>query len=338
MESKEQKRAVTVIIPNFNGLDFLKTLFDSLKGQKCKDFEVLVVDNASTDGSREWLVSNNIPAVFLEENKGFAGGVNAGIKAAHTEFVLLLNNDTVADPGFVGELLKEIKRSPQIFAVSAKMIQIGDTSLMDDAGDMYSLMGWAYQRGVGRSSKGYNRTMDVFSACAAGAIYRREVFEHIGYFDEMHFAYLEDIDVCYRAKLFGYHNRYCPKAILYHAGSATSGSRYNPFKVRLAARNNIYLVYKNMPFGQVLVNLPFLAAGTAVKYVFFKDLGFGSDYLDGIREALKTLKKCRKVPYSQERLSIYLSTEWEMIAGTAIYTYEFASRQLGKVLKKLRED
>ena len=224
----------------------------ALEKQNCKDFEILVVDNGSSDGSVEWLKSHQYPTIFLEENTGFSGAVNVGIKASKTPFVLLLNNDTEVEPDFIGEMIKAIRRSDKIFAVSSKMVQMYHKELMDDAGDMYSVLGWAYQRGVGRSSKGYNREREVFSACAGAAIYRREVFEQIGYFDEMHFAYLEDIDVCYRAKIFGWHNRYCPTAVVYHVGSGTSGSKYNAFKVRLAARNNVYLNYKNMPLFQLL--------------------------------------------------------------------------------------
>ncbi|MFR4782128.1 MAG: glycosyltransferase family 2 protein [Pilosibacter sp.] len=106
---------------------------------------------------------------------------------------------------------------------------------------------------AGRSSEAsgvrkglYKKSCRVFTACAGAAIYRREVFETIGYFDEMHFAYLEDIDVGYRAKLYGYDNVFCPEAVVYHVGSGTSGSKYNSFKVKLAARNNVYLNYKNM--------------------------------------------------------------------------------------------
>lgn len=334
---------VTVIIPNYNGLKFMKPCIEALKQQTCRDFQVLVVDNGSDDGSVPWLKEQQIPTIFLKENTGFTGAVNVGIKAADTEFVLLLNNDTVAEPGLVGELLKAIGQSGKIFAVSSKMIQMYHKELMDDAGDMYSLLGWAYQRGVGRSSKGYNKPGEVFSACAAAAIYRRKVFEIIGYFDEMHFCYLEDIDVCYRAKIFGYHNRYCPTAVIYHAGSATSGSKYNAFKVKLAARNNIYLNYKNMPLGQILVNSLPLAAGICVKYGFFKKIGFGKEYLEGIKEGFSTMKKCRKVPYTSEHLSNYLSIQWELIIGTCIYVYEFLSRQIGKTAifqefsNKLRE-
>ena len=130
-------------------------------------------------------------------------------------------------------------------------------------------LGWAFQRGVGRPEKLYKRSCRVFTACAGAAIYRREVFETIGYFDEMHFAYLEDIDVGYRAKLYGYDNVFCPEAVVYHVGSGTSGSKYNSFKVKLAARNNVYLNYKNMRTWQLLLNSPCLLAGTFVKFLFF---------------------------------------------------------------------
>lgn len=308
----------------------------ALEKQNCKDFEILVVDNGSSDGSVEWLKSHQYPTIFLEENTGFSGAVNVGIKASKTPFVLLLNNDTEVESDFIGEMIKAIRRSDKIFAVSSKMVQMYHKELMDDAGDMYSVLGWAYQRGVGRSSKGYNREREVFSACAGAAIYRREVFEQIGYFDEMHFAYLEDIDVCYRAKIFGWHNRYCPTAVVYHVGSGTSGSKYNAFKVRLAARNNVYLNYKNMPLFQLLVNLLPITMGIIVKYGFFQKLGFGKEYLDGVKEGIKTRKKCAKVAYFPEHMSNYLAIQWELICGTCLYVYEFGCRQIQKVFKKLR--
>lgn len=330
-------KSVTVIIPNYNGLNFMEPCMEALKKQTCRDFDVLVVDNGSSDGSVRWLKEKGIPSIFLEENTGFTGAVNVGIQAAKTPYVLLLNNDTQADPEMVGELLKAVRQSKKIFAVSSKMIQMYHKELMDDAGDMYSLMGWAYQRGVGRSSGGYNRPREVFSACAAAAIYRRDVFETIGLFDEMHFAYLEDMDVCYRAKIFGYHNRYCPSAVIYHVGSGTSGSKYNAFKVRLAARNNVYLNYKNMPWGQIIINSVPLTLGILIKYGFFKKIGFGKEYLEGVKEGFLTMRKCRKVAFSFDHLSNYLAIEWELIAGSCIYVYEFSCRQLGKVFKKLRE-
>lgn len=328
MEDKMKK--VTVIIPNYNGLKFMEPCFEALDRQTTDDYQVLVVDNGSTDGSVEWLKEREIPSIFLDKNTGFCGAVNIGLKAAETPYVILLNNDTEVCEDFVAQMLRAIEKSPSIFSVSCKMIQLYQKDLMDDAGDMYTVLGWAYQRGVGQSAAGYNKEREIFSACAAAAIYRREVFETIGYFDEMHFAYLEDIDVGYRAKIAGYHNRYCPDAVVYHAGSGTSGSKYNSFKVKLAARNNIYLNYKNMPALQLLVNLLPILVGIALKYGFFKKRGFEKDYVDGLMEGLKTAGRCKKVKFRPENLVNYLSIEWELIAGTLIYVWEFSRRRLLK--------
>ena len=320
----------TIIIPNYNGLKFMDECIRSLNAQTYPNFRTLVVDNGSTDGSVEWLKEHQIDTIFLPENTGFSGAVNVGIKAADTPYVLLLNNDVRVDEYFVAEMVRAIGQSERIFSVSSRMIQMYHPDRLDDAGDMYSLLGWAYQRGVGRELTHYRRSSRVFSACAGAAIYRREVFEEIGYFDEMHFAYLEDIDVGYRAKIAGYYNLYCPSAKVFHVGSGTSGSKYNSFKVKLAARNNVYLNYKNMPAPQLLINSIPIAAGIAGKYCFFKKLGFEKDYVAGVLEGIKTVKKTRKVPYRKEDFHNYLAIEWELIYGAALYIYEFSRRQIRK--------
>lgn len=320
----------TIIIPNYNGLSFMEPCFESLKEQTVRDFKVLVVDNGSTDGSVEWLKEHRVPSIFLKENTGFSGAVNTGIRAADTTYVLLLNNDTRVEPGFVAAMERAMDQSPKIFSVSSRMIQMYHPELLDDAGDMYSILGWAYQRGVGRSVNLYQKSCRVFSACAGAAIYRRAVFDEIGLFDELHFAYLEDIDVGWRAKLYGYDNVYCPDAAVYHVGSGTSGSRYNSFKVRLAARNCIYLNYKNMPGWQILLNAPFLLAGIFVKYLFFVKNGFGGDYVSGLKEGIRTRKQCRRVPGLLKRFGAELKVQFEMICGTGLYVYEFLRRQAAK--------
>ena len=322
------EKKVTVVIPNYNGLKFMEPCFKALEAQSDKNFELLVVDNGSTDGSVEWLKDRNIPSVFLEKNTGFSGAVNVGIRHAKTPYVILLNNDTEPEPDYVKELVHAMDRSPKIFSVSSKMIQLYHKELMDDAGDMYSILGWAYQRGVGQSIKGYQTARSVFAACAGAAIYRREVFDEIGGFDESHFAYLEDIDVGYRAKIYGYENLYCPAAVVYHVGSGTSGSKYNSFKVRLAARNNIYLNYKNMPVFQLLVNFLPILAGIFVKYLFFRKIGFASDYAEGLKEGLRTAKKTRKVRFRMAHLGNYFRIEGELILGTFLYIWEFLRRKL----------
>ena len=320
----------TIIIPNYNGLKFMDECIRSLNAQTYPNFRTLVVDNGSTDGSVEWLKEHQIDTIFLPENTGFSGAVNVGIKAADTPYVLLLNNDVRVDEYFVAEMVRAIGQSERIFSVSSRMIQMYHQELLDDAGDMYSILGWAYQRGVGRSVNLYQKSCRVFSACAGAAIYRRAVFDEIGLFDELHFAYLEDIDVGWRAKLYGYDNVYCPDAAVYHVGSGTSGSRYNSFKVRLAARNCIYLNYKNMPGWQILLNAPFLLAGIFVKYLFFVKNGFGGDYVSGLKEGIRTRKQCRRVPGLLKRFSAELKVQFEMICGTGLYVYEFLRRQAAK--------
>ena len=324
---------VSVVIPNFNGIAFLDSVLGSLEGQTIKNFEVIFVDNGSSDGSCSFVAANYpwVHIIELPENFGFCRAVNEGIRASRAPYVLLLNNDTEVQPDFVEEMLLAIKRHGKAFSCGAKMVQYHDRDRLDDAGDFYCALGWSFARGKDKDIRSCDREDKVFSACGGAAIYRRKVFERIGYFDEEHFAYLEDMDIGYRARIYGYENWYAPKAVVYHVGSGTSGSKYNPFKVKLAARNNIYLNYKNMPLLQLAVNLVPILLGMGLKYMFFKKKGFGRDYAAGVKEGLATAKKCRKVPYSRERLKNYLAIEWELITGTLIYVYEFAARQIAKL-------
>ena len=136
------------------------------------------------------------------------------------------------------------------------------------------------------------------------------------YFDENFFAYMEDVDISYRAKIYGYKCIYCPKAVVYHVGSATSGSKYNTFKIRLAARNNVYVPYKNMPWPQLAFNFLFLIFGFLIKYLFFLKNGHGNDYITGLKEGLNSLNKIDKIEYKRERLNNYLYIEWILIKNT----------------------
>ena len=323
----------TIIIPNYNGIKFLPDCIASLQKQTVGGFEILIVDNGSSDGSLEWIEQaaesdTGIRLISLPENKGFAGGVNEGLRAADSEYVLLLNNDTVAEEDFVEQLEKSISRDDSIFAVSAQMIKASDHSLIDSAGDGITWLGWAYQRGIDEKAELYQKECGVFSACAGAAIYRKKVLDEIGIFDEMHFAYLEDIDLSWRARLAGYRIIYSPAAKVYHLGSATSGSKYNSFKVRLSSRNNIYLHYKNQPLLQLIINFIPLLLGILGKAVFFKKKGYSKEYWDGIKEGLKNKNKCNRAPAARKGLITYLYIEWMMIAGLAEYTVSFLKRHL----------
>lgn len=330
---------VTVIIPNYNGRHFMDTCLKSLERQSYKQFKTLIVDNCSTDGSVEYIneAYPNIPAVALDKNYGFSYAVNVGIKMASTPYVILLNNDTAVEKHYVEELVKAVKKSSRIFSVSSKMIQMSNPGLIDSAGDLYTILGWGICRGAGRPVTKYRELNSIFSACAGAAIYRRSVFQEIGYFDENHFAYLEDVDVGYRAKIYGYKNIYCPTALVRHVGSGTSGSKYNAFKVRLSARNSIYLNYKNMPSVQLVLNFLPLVAGFGIKYLFFCKIGFGKEYKDGLSEGLKTMHVCRKVPVHLKFIFNYIKIQWELLVNTWFYGSDWSKRKLNNITEMLRK-
>lgn len=279
----------TIVIPNYNGMSYIEACLKSVYAQTVASYEVIIVDNGSQDGSLAWIKEHypQTTLIELEENKGFCKAVNDGIRAAKTPYVVLLNNDTQVKNDFLQELENAMEQDDKAFSGSAKMLVMKKPELMDDGGDYYCALGWAFADGKGKPQVRYNRPKKIFAACGGAAIYRKEVFEQIGYFDEEHFAYLEDIDIGYRARLAGYHNIYVPTARVLHAGSAVTGSRYNAFKIALSSRNSVYLIYKNMPALQIVLNMPFLLAGFLIKAIFFWKKGFGDVYLKGLWKGVR---------------------------------------------------
>lgn len=309
----------TVVIPNYNGIAYIKNCLDSLyvdmEETACN---VIVVDNHSTDGSRELLKKEYpwITLITFEENTGFCKAVNAGIEAADTEYVILLNNDTTVEKGFVSALEKVMDFYPKAFSAGAKMVDMKNPSVIDDAGDFYCALGWAFARGCGKPADKYVKVKEVFSACGGAAIYRKSILDKIGLFDELHFAYLEDLDIGYRAKIHGYRNYFAPDAVVHHAGSASSGSRHNAFKVDLSSKNSVYVIYKNMPLLQQVINLPFFMAGYFVKWLFFLRKGLGRNYVKGVFTGIKRNfdKEARKhkVKFKWAYLFNYFRIQWEL--------------------------
>lgn len=305
---------VSVVIPNYNGRKYVKGCLDSLRAQTLSEFLVIFVDNGSTDGSRELVLREypEVQVISLPENQGFCGAVNRGIRASDTPYVVLLNNDTEVDPCFLEMLLKGIRSKKQAFSGAARMLQFHRRDLLDDAGNYYNACGWAFARGKGKPAEKYSREGRIFSACGGAAVYRRSILEEIGLFDEEHFAYLEDTDLGYRAQIAGYENWYFPEAMVYHVGSGTTGSRYNQFKIRYSSRNNIYMIYKNMPFLQILLNLPFLLAGFGVKLLFFTAKGFGREYAAGLKNGCSLCRKGKKVRFRWKNLPNYGSIQVQL--------------------------
>ena len=311
----EQIIRSTVVIPNYNGINYIEKCLQFLEGEPA---HIIVVDDGSTDGSRQ-VVQDKFPRVeliCLDRNYGFCKAVNTGIEASKTPYVILLNNDTEVQRGFVRALELPLEQHPQIFSGSAQMRNLNRPGLIDDAGDYYCALGWAFARGKDKPIQDYQRKRRIFAACGGAAIYRRKIFDEIGLFDENHFAYLEDIDLGYRARIQGYENLYIPGAIVYHAGSGFSGSRYNDFKISLTAKNSIYLIYKNMPMAQIILNLPLLLAGFTIKTVFFMRKGFGMTYLKGLCKGLALCfseeGRAHKVSFQKERLYSYIVVQLEL--------------------------
>lgn len=333
----------TIVIPNYNGLRFLPDCMQALSAQRCQDFDVVVVDNGSQDGSYDWLRRWQAadPArrhgIYLSKNLGFPAAVNKGIRWAMqngSRYVILLNNDTKAAPDFVAELNAAMDKDhkERFFAFSSRMIKMHDNAIMDDAGDQYTVLGWAFQRGLDEPVSAWNKPARVFSACAGAAIYRLSALKVTGLFDEAHFAYLEDLDLSYRAQLYGYRIGYLPSAVCQHVGSGTSGSKYNDFKVRLSARNSIYVLAKNMPLFQLILNAPAIAAGILIKQLFFYKKGFGWSYFLGLCDALRSVKQLKRANLNEVPPKRYLIIELALISGTL----EYLAKAVRKYRKRVR--
>ena len=317
---------VSVVTPNYNGEKFLKTFFESLNNDSELIGEVIIIDNGSSDNSKDYInnATFNFPVKLIEnsQNMGFAPAVNQGISNAKHEYIFSLNNDTEVKKGSIRHMVELISSGDDIFSVQAKMLQYNNKDLIDDVGDEYNLLAWTKKTGENHSSDEYTEVKDIFSSCAGAALYRKSLLKELGMFDDNFFAYMEDVDLALRSKINGYRNLLCPQAVVYHIGSATSGSRHNEFKVRLAARNNVWVVYKNIPIPLKITNFIFLFLGFLIKYLFFLKKGFGSIYLSGIREGLSTRDKIKKTEFKSENIKNYLKIEYRLI----INTFKFLKR------------
>lgn len=293
----------SVIIPNWNGKHLLKACLDSLIKQTVKNFEVIVVDNGSTDGSagylRKFYPQDKI--IELDKNIGFAPAVNLGIKQALGEYIVLLNNDTKVDKNCLKYLLQSADKIKAAGFVAAKMLQFYNPELIDSAGDYINAAGHGSNIGRGeRDSEKFNQGKFVFSATGGGCLIKRSVFKKVGLFDDDYFAYFEDMDLCFRAQLKGFKVYFEPRAIIYHIHKATS-NKNRPFTEYLQFRNMTMTVIKNFPktlllhdfnwLKIVLVNL------NTIRYLATKGMFWQAIRADWyiLTHILKILKKRRAV-------------------------------------------
>lgn len=308
MERKQDTKKVTVIIPNYNGAAFLRECLLSVE-KSTVPCDVIVVDDGSTDNSAD-IVRKDFPKVTLiatHTNSGFACAVNRGIRAATTPYVFLLNNDATISAKTL-DILLHVMGTGKFFSAQPLMLQKNAPDKVDSAGDYYNALGHAFARGKDKDATRYTKRRIITSACAGAAMYNRKELEDLGAFDEAHGSYLEDVDLGIRALLKGRRNVYVPEAQVYHVGSATTGSRHNAYKVRISAANNLYLLYKNLPLFMVVLNAPFLLAGTIMKEAYFAKMGLGVDYLRGLLDGVNKIKdnKEKKVPFVAAHLPQYL--------------------------------
>lgn len=246
-ERQLDSRLLSVVIPNWNGAKFLPTCLGSLARQTHPALEIIVVDNASHDGSPAWVRAHypQVRLIELPENRGFTGACNAGMQAAAGAYIALLNNDTEVDAGWAAAVVSAFERHPEVGIVASKMLLFDRRDHLHTAGDYFTVDGRAGNRGVWQRDEGqFDREEYVFSACGGSSAYRRALLEQVGLLDDDFFFSLEDIDLAWRAQLAGWRCLYTPHAIVYHHLSATGGGVTASY---YDGRNLLWVLAKNYP-------------------------------------------------------------------------------------------
>lgn len=293
---------IEVVIPNWNGIHLLVHCLDSLRQQTWQEFSVTVVDNGSIDDSVSVLERDypEVKIIRFQENKGFSVAVNAGIRGAGAGWILLLNNDMEVEPDCLNMLKEHVERVSSYDFFALRMVNFHSRNLLDGAGDGILRGGVGYRLGtLEKYGPPYDTDREVFGACAGAALYNRQFFNKIGLFDEDFFAYLEDVDLNLRACLAGCRCLYISSAIVYHIGSATSGSKINPLTVRLSTRNNLLVLIKNYPLSLIFRFFPVIWIYQFFLLLYVLKKGNFLPYLQGMMQVIsripQTLKKRRQI-------------------------------------------
>jgi GT2 family glycosyltransferase len=281
---------VTASVLNYNGRELLEAMLPTLLAQRYEDFEVVVIDDGSSDDTLEYL-RQHWPQVRVEangENLGVAVSLNRAVQAAHGEYVALLNNDLELEPNWMSALVRALDEHPEAASATGKLLDYHRRDRLEAAGDLMRWSGMSGHRGQDAlDGTDYEEPAAVFSPCAGAALYRRSTFDQIGFFDEEFFAYLEDVDWGYRAQLAGFTARYEPAAVAYHIGGATTGRQIGRFTA-LLRRNSLLIVIKNHPRSALIRHLP--------KVVGFQAISLYASLRDGILKAhLRELAGLRRI-------------------------------------------
>lgn len=294
---------VSIIIVNWNGEQFLKDCFYSLQDQTCKNFEIIFVDNASTDASlllAKKLLSTlglNGRCIELDTNVGFAEGNNEGLNYVSGQYIALLNTDTIADKEWLKNLVEAMESHPEVGICASKLV-VSEENVIDSAGDGFSTFGHAFKRGEGSPLDNFLEKEYVLGACAGAALYRRKMIDEIMLFDKDFFLLFEDTDLNLKAQLSGWKCLYMPDAVVYHK---VGGSMKN-ISGRAAyytVRNDKLVKIKNLPLTSVMRKLPCLILGEVIWLFYYIVNGRLRYYIKANIDVLKNLplylKKRRKV-------------------------------------------
>jgi GT2 family glycosyltransferase len=282
---------VSVILLNWNGLRYLKDCLPSLLAQTYTDFEVILADNGSTDGSVEW-VKANYPQVRLicnGTNVGFCVANNRAIRAITSPYVALLNNDTRVEPGWLAALVEAAESDSTVGMCASKMLFADRPDIINSTGINLDPVGISWDRRGGElDDDRESEPVEVFGPCAGAALYRRGMLDQIGLLDEDFFAYLEDVDLAWRARLAGWRCLHVPAACVYHvhSGTAIEGS---PFKNRLLGRNKVWLIAKDYPMPRLLLYIPLILLYDLAAVLFTLLMRHDLSSLQGRLEGLKGL-------------------------------------------------
>lgn len=262
LDAREIPPEITVVVVNYNSGDYLKGCIASLARQTHRNFETIIVDNSSTDGSldRPGERPERLTILRQSENLGFAGGNNLGAAAGKGRWLALLNPDAEADPDWLDAMMRAVADHPDHRMVACLQINLHDPARLDGAGDNYLAYGYAWRGGFGHSASKTPAAGECFGPCGAAALYPRDLFLEAGGFDERYFCYHEDVDIAFRLRLFGERCQYVPTARVRHAGSAVTG-RSSYFSVFHGVRNGVWTYIKNMPDAWLILTLPIWLIG-----------------------------------------------------------------------------
>lgn len=325
---------VSVIIPNWNGCKWLDGCLSALKSQDYRDFEVLVVDDASTDGSTDHLeeIFPGMRVLKLTEHQGFARAVNAGVRATSGDYVILLNNDTVPATSFIGNLVFAMDMMPpDVGCLASCMRSMDNPLLLDDAGDIFTWYGHGLKRGHSVPVAEFKEDGEILSPCAGAALYRRVFLNDVGGFDEKFVSYLEDLDLGLRGRLLGYRCMYVSSADVLHKGHG-SGLPTGSY-VRFMTRNRLMLIGKNIPFSLLVRHFHHLLIGQLDLFIQYhrpSDSLIG--YLSFVRQIPHVMHERRKT-LAASKLS---DQEIERLLDPSpkgVFLFEWISRRMRRGMR-----